>query len=364
MDHPHTPTIIRRPKNRALAGTAGVAGLALILAACGSNSDGGAEGGTGELIIAGFGGAYGDAQTEAYYDEYPEISGVNLEVLSAEATLGAVSVQVENENVLWDIVELNGADMVAGCLAGILEPIDYDVVDRELLEENVDEECGVAASVYTVGIGYDPEDWPEPPSWEDFYDTASYPGSRAIESYIQDGTLEYALLGDGVNKDDLYPLDLDRAVDTLLGVADDLIVVDSLAQASQLLTSGDAVMIQTASARMLALQEEGFEYEYHAVGQTGGSFWAVPQGAPNKEEAMAFLAWAAECVECTTLLGELTAYSGPNAEGNTHVTGDVADLLPSNPDVMEISFPVDLEWWGDNTEEAQDAFNRFMTSQG
>lgn len=78
---------------------------------------------------------------------------------------------------------------------------------------------------------------------------------------------------------------------------------------------------------------------------------------------MEFLAWAAECVECSTELGELTAYSGPNAEGNTKVEGDVAEMLPSDPDVAEISFPVDLDWWGENTEEAQDAFNRFMTSQ-
>lgn len=344
------------------------AGTALVLAACGggdSNGDGnGDAGGSGELIVAGFGGAYGDAQMEAYYDVYDEETDVNLSVLNTEASLGAVSVQVENNNVQWDIVELNGADMVAGCLAGVLEPIDYDVVDESVLEENAGEECGVAASFYTVGIGYNNEDWPdEPPTWEEFYDPDSFDGKRAIESYIQDGTLEYVLIGDGVDKNDLYPLDLDRAVDKLNSVADDLIVVDSLDQASQLLTSGDATLIQSASARMLALQEEGLDVGYNPVGQTGGSYWVVPKDAPNKEAAMEFLAWAGECVECSTEIGELTAYSGPNAEGNTLIEGDVAEMLPSNPDVAELSFPVDLEWWGENTEEAQDAFNRFMTSQ-
>lgn len=352
----------KRTSKHALTSTAFVAGAALVLAACGgSNGD---DDGDAGLTIAGFGGAYGDAQLEAYYDVYQEETGAALEILSAEATLGAVAVQVESDNVLWDIVELNGADMVSGCLSGDLQPIDYDVVDADLLEENAGEECGVAASIYTVGIGYDPEDFPEePPTWEDFYDTSTYPGSRAIESYIQDGTLEYALLGDGVSRDELYPLDLDRAVDALLAVQEDLIVVDSLDQASQLLTSGDAVMIQTASARMLALQEEGFDFEYQAVGQTGGSYWAVPEGAPNAEAAMEFLAFAAECVECATVLGELTAYAAPNAEGNTEVTGDVAEMLPSNPDVIDISFPVDLEWWGENAEDAQNAFNTFMTTQ-
>ena len=345
-----------------------LAGTGLVLAACGGNGgngeNGGSSSGGGEVIVAGFGGAYGDAQVEAYYDVYNEESDTKLSVLNTEASLGAVSVQVENDNVQWDIVELNGADMVAGCLAGVLEPIDYDVVNKDVLEENAGEECGLAASFYTVGIGYNNEDWPdEPPTWEDFYDPSSFPGKRAIESYIQDGTLEYALMGDGVNKNDLYPLDLDRAVDALNAVADDLIVVDSLDQASQLLTSGDATLIQTGSARMLALQEEGLDVGYIPVGQTGGSYWVVPKNAPNKEAAMEFLAWAGDCVECSTVLGELTAYAGPNAEGNTQVEGDVAEMLPSDPDVAELSFPVDLDWWGENTEEAQDAFNRFMTSQ-
>jgi len=350
------------PKRKMLIPVSILAASGLVLAACGGG-DGGNSSGSGEVVVAGFGGAYGDAQVEAYYDVYNEGEG-NLSVLNTEASLGAVSVQVENDNVQWDIVELNGADMVAGCLAGVLEPIDYDVVDKGVLEENAGEECGVAASFYTVGIGYNNEDWPdEPPTWEDFYDPSAFAGKRAIESYIQDGTLEYALMGDGVDKNDLYPLDLDRAVDTLNAVADDLIVVDSLDQASQLLTSGDATLIQSASARMLALQEEGLDVGYTPVGQTGGSYWVVPKNAPNKEGAMEFLAWASECVDCSTLLGELTAYSGPNAEGNTKVEGDVAEMLPSDPEVAEISFPVDLDWWGENTEEAQDAFNRFMTSQ-
>jgi len=352
------------PKQKILIPISLLAGSSLVLAACGggdSNGEGGS--GSGEVVVAGFGGAYGDAQVEAYYDVYNEDADGNLSVLNTEASLGAVSVQVDNDNVQWDIVELNGADMVAGCLADVLEPIDYDVVDEGVLEGDA-EECGVAASFYTVGIGYNNEDWPdEPPTWEDFYNPDSFPGKRAIESYIQDGTLEYALIGDGVDKNDLYPLDLDRAVDKLNAVADDLIVVDSLDQASQLLTSGDATLIQSASARMLALQEEGLDVGYTPVGQTGGSYWVVPKNAPNKEAAMEFLAWAADCVECSTVLGELTAYSGPNAEGNTMVEGDVAEMLPSDPDVAELSFPVDLDWWGENTEEAQDAFNRFMTSQ-
>lgn len=352
------------PKQKILIPISLLAGSSLVLAACGggdSNGDGGS--GSGEIVVAGFGGAYGDAQVEAYYDVYNEDTDVNLSVLNTEASLGAVSVQVDNDNVQWDIVELNGADMVAGCLADVLEPIDYDVVDEGVLEGDA-EECGVAASFYTVGIGYNNEDWPdEPPTWEDFYNPDSFPGKRAIESYIQDGTLEYALIGDGVDKNDLYPLDLDRAVDKLNAVADDLIVVDSLDQASQLLTSGDATLIQSASARMLALQEEGLDVGYTPVGQTGGSYWVVPKNAPNKEAAMEFLAWAADCVECSTVIGELTAYSGPNAEGNTKIEGDVAEMLPSAPDVAELSFPVDLDWWGENTEEAQDAFNRFMTSQ-
>src|SRR5690625_6974941 len=109
-----------------------LAGTGLVLAACGGNGgngeNGGSSGGGGEVIVAGFGGAYGDAQVEAYYDVYNVESDAELSVLNTGASLGAVSVQVEHDNVQWVIVELNGADVAAGELAGALVPIDDDDV--------------------------------------------------------------------------------------------------------------------------------------------------------------------------------------------------------------------------------------------
>jgi putative spermidine/putrescine transport system substrate-binding protein len=188
--------------------------LCLTTTACGSNDEVGETGGS--LTIAGFGGAYGEAEQDAFYTPYERATDAKLEVLSTEASLAAVSLQVENRNVLWDVVELAGPDMIIGCESGILEKIDYTIVNKDGLEVGASGECGIAASIYTEGIGYNSEDFATPPTWRDFFDVEKYPGQRTIESYIQDGTLEYALLGDGVAKEDLYPLDLSRALSMII----------------------------------------------------------------------------------------------------------------------------------------------------
>lgn len=340
--------------------TAATAGGALLLLVAGACSDTGGDGG-GSLTIAAFGGAYGEAEAAAFFEPFEEAEGVKVNQLDTEASLAQVALQVENDNVLWDIVELAGPDTIRGCEQGLLEKVELDDAKKSALEENALTECGIAAGTYVEGIAYDPEVVKTPPTWEDFFNFEKYPGKRTVESYIQDGTLEYALLGSGVPKEDLYPLDLERATETLTNASENLVVVDSLAQASQLLTSGNAVMIQTASGRVLPLQEAGLSVAFNAVGQTAPSFFAVPKGAPHAEEAMKFLSYIATCEECSTTMGTKTGYSGPNAKGNEQVTGEAKQYLPSNPKVRELSFPVDLDWWGENAEKAQHAWDAFAT---
>lgn len=49
-----------------------------------------------------------------------------------------------------------------------------------------------------------------PSRWSDFWDTAQYPGPRALQDSPR-GVLEIALIADGVPAARLYPLDIDRA---------------------------------------------------------------------------------------------------------------------------------------------------------
>jgi putative spermidine/putrescine transport system substrate-binding protein len=337
---------------------------------CGSSDSSSSSSSAGThptVVVAGFGGALGEAEKAAYLDPWVK-NGGSVQQLDVEASLAAVQQQVESGKVLWDIVELAGPDMNTGAAQGILIKMDPAVVDKADAWTYGDVsgvmEYGVDSNHYTEGIGYMASKYETPPTWQDFFDLKKYPGRRAMEKYIQDGTLEYAQLGAGVPKDQLYPLDYNAAIDQLKTMGDNIVWVDSLAQASQLLISGDIVMTQTAAGRMLALQKAGLDVAYNPVGQTGGSYWCIPKGAPHADEAMKMLGYIAATPECSTTMANLTGYAGPNAAGNDAATGMGAAFLFTNPEVNALGFPVDLSWWTpENTTLATNAFNDYLAGQ-
>jgi putative spermidine/putrescine transport system substrate-binding protein len=332
------------------------------VAACGSDEGGGGSKSGGSITVAGFGGAYGDAEKAAYWDPFTKATGIQVKKLEAEVTLGAVKLQVQKGAVVWDLVELSGPDAVAGCRNGIVEKVDYSQVARADLVADAGYKCGVSAGQFTEGIGYRTDKIKKPPTWQDFFDTEAYPGKRTMEKYLQDGTLEYALLADGVPKDKLYPLDVNRAITKLKSLGDDVIFVDSLAQASQLLTSGEAVMIQSASGRMIPLINAGLPVGFEPNGERAPFVFTIPKGAKNAENAMKFLKFVASCASCSQTMARLTGYSGPNKDGDKGLSAGERAYLPTNPSVVAKSFPQDIEWWTKNAEEAQAAFDKFFGS--
>ncbi len=342
-----------------------VLAVAVFVAACGSSSGGSSSSaspsGTQTIVTATYGGALGLAEKASYYDPWVQVKGGSVNQLDSEASLAAVKLQVDSKKVLWDIVELGGPDMNAAGSAGLLEPLDYTLIDKTVCVPDAAQQYGLDSNHYTEGIGYLTKNFKTPPTWADFWNTSKYPGRRSMEKYIQDGTLEYAQLGAGVPKASLYPLNVDAALKSLDKLGNNVVFVDSLAQASQLLTSGDALMIQTAAGRMLALQNAGLAVGYNPVGQNGGSYFCIPKGAPHAAEAMKFLAFMASYAKGSTTMADMTGYAGPNAAGNDAAKGAGAALLYTNPTVAALGFPVDLSWWTPaNTAMATTQFNAWL----
>ena len=90
-----------------------------------------------------------------------------------------------------------------------------------------------------------------PDSWADFFNSKEFPGKRAVDGRPTplSGTLEAALLADGVASDDLYPIDTDRALKTYDKIKDDLITWETGAQQTQMAEAGEADMVFGWSGR-------------------------------------------------------------------------------------------------------------------
>ena len=312
----------------------------------------------GQLVVAAFGGAYGKAEQDAYFTPFTKATGIKVRVLPAEPTLAQVKLQVQNHNVLWDVAALQGVDANTGCNEGLLARVNYKLVKKADLAVGGGYKCGLLASLFTEGIGYKKSAFKTPPTWSDFFNVTKYPGKRTMESYIEDGTLEDAALGAGVPVNRLYPLDINKAINEMKSLGSNLVLVSSLAQASQLLQSGSAVMIQSAIGRILPLMSQG--YAISLVGERAPSIFTIPKGAPHTALAQKFFSFIASCQKCTATMERETAYGGPNKNGIKLVPPRIRKLLPYDPQVDRNSYFQNLAWWSKNAARAQQAFQTFQ----
>ena len=85
-----------------------------------------------------------------------------------------------------------------------------------------------------------------PTSWADFWDTKKFPGKRGLRKGAK-YTLEFALMADGVAREDVYPLletdeGVDRAFDKMDGIRSGLQLWSSGREPVRMLNSGDVAM--------------------------------------------------------------------------------------------------------------------------
>src|SRR6056300_812314 len=170
-----------------------------------------------EMTIVSWGGAYSKSQLKAYHEPYSAKTGVTIinDDSSAEA-VAKLRAMNEAGNVTWDVVDVVAADAMRLCDEGLAMEIDADTQlapapDGTPASEDFGDllvsECFIPQIVYSTTFGYRTDmvgDTP-PSSVCDVFDTAAYPGKRALEKRPI-GNMEWALLCDGVDYADVYSM--------------------------------------------------------------------------------------------------------------------------------------------------------------
>ena len=165
----------------------------------------------GRLVFVNWGGDALDAMDEAFGTPFTEETGIEVLYDGSGPTEGAITAQVQGGNPTWDLVDADPFSSQALGRKGLMEPIDYDIVDEAKQREGFGWEYSSSCYFYSYVIAYDATRFDEPPtSIADFFDTEKFPGKRAMYKWGV-GMWEALLLGDGVARSDLYPLDLDHA---------------------------------------------------------------------------------------------------------------------------------------------------------
>ena len=333
--------------------------LALTLTACGSD-DKEAASGAGELVVASTGGSFTEAQTEAFFEPFEAETGIDVKVATQDSTVGPVKAQVENKNVQWDVVFLAPIDAQVATVEGLVEPIDYDIVKKDGLRPEAAGESSIAALYSASVVAWNSDKAKDIASSDALFDTTKYPGKRAIRSATPYGVLEMALMADGVAKDDLYPLDVDRAFAKLDEIKEDTIFFATNEQGVQLLSSGQATVGIVPNGRAFRASEDGQPIDYTFNG--GVTFvdqWVVPKGAKNTENAMKFIDFISQA-DGQKKLGEIMAYGGNNPAADALYSKEQLSHMPTSPENLSQQVTMDQAWWSENLTTVFDRWQEWL----
>ena len=303
-----------------------------------------------KLVFVAWGGTTQDAQKEAFGDSFTKGSGVEV-VQDGPTDYGKLAAQVGSGNVTWDVVDVEMDFAEAAAKQGLLEPIDYKVVDRSKIDPRFAHEFYVGSFYYSFVLGYNKDTFKDAPKgWADLFDTAKFPGKRTFYKWSAPGALEIALLADGVTPDKLYPLDLDRAFKKLDTIKKDIVWWGGGAQSQQLLASGEAPIGMLWNPRIYAIQKEGSGNvdSVWAQNLTAADVLVVPKGSKNKANAMKFLANATSADPQATL-AKLTLLTPINVDSKSKLDKGIVASLPDAHTDGQIN--LDMKYWAEHRDE-------------
>ena len=303
-----------------------------------------------DMVFTSWGGTTQDAQGKAWGQPFTEQTGINV-VMDGPTDYGKLKAMVESGNVTWDVVDVEHDFALKAAEEGLLEPVDFSVVNRQVIDPRFVTEHAVGSFYYSFVLGYNEDalGGERPQSWTDLFDTQKFPGKRTFYKWSAPGALEVALLADGVQPDELYPLDLDRALAKLDTIKDDILWWDSGAQSQQLLASGEAPLGQFWNGRVAAVKESGINVGISwEQNLTAADMLVVPRGAPNKDAAMKFLATATSA-EPQAEFARLTAYAPINVKSKELLSPEVVERLPDQHTQSQIN--LDMDYWAKHRDE-------------
>ncbi len=302
------------------------------------------------IVFSSWGGTTQDAQAESWAVPFTEKTGIAV-VQDGPTDYGKFQAMVEAGAVSWDVVDVEFDFALQAGRMGLLEPLDFDIIDASQLDPRFVSEYAVGSFYYSFVLGWNPANFAgeQPSTFEDLFDLESFPGRRTFYSWSHPGVIEAALLADGVAPDDLYPLDLDRAFAKLDTIKDQIIWWEGGAQSQQLLASGEAPIGLFWNGRLYALEAEGVEVGIswdHNI--TAADALVVPKGTNNRDAAMQFIAEATSA-QAQADFAAASAYAPINLESPELMEESVRATLPDAQTAVQVN--ADLAYWAEHREE-------------
>jgi putative spermidine/putrescine transport system substrate-binding protein len=339
-----------------------------------------------DLTFVSWGGAYQKSQLKAYAEPYmamhPDVN-IIWDESSAEA-VAKLRAMHEAGNLTWDLVDVDAADSFRLCDEGLaleyepndlLAPAPDGTSAADDFGAQIVNSCYIPQIVYSTTFGYRTDlvgDTP-PSNICDIFDLTKYPGKRSLEKRPINN-MEWALLCDGVAKDDIYSVlatdeGQQQALAKLGTIKDQVIWWSAGADTPQLLADGEVVMGSTYNGRLFSAiveqnQPIGMLWDAQVFSFDG---WVIPADLAEDRLAIVkdFLFFATD----TQRLADQAKYIsyGPARASSAPLVGkldgtdiDMAPFMPTDPANAQNVFYYNFEFWADYRDDIDAKFQAWL----
>jgi len=260
--------------------------------------------------------------------------------------------------------------MIRGCEEGMFARLDYSKLPpKSAFIEHATTECGVGTIVWSVLLGYNADrlKGKEPTRMTDFWDTAKWPGKRAMRQGPK-LNLEIALMADGVAPKDVYKVlstkeGIDRAFAKLDKIKPLVQWWKGGAQAPEWLAAGDVDLAIAYSGRIANAKNTGINLKpiwdntIYAIDS-----WVIL--AKSKEIAMGhkFITFASDAARQVESAKRLP-YGPTMVAATPLLPADVLANIPAGPNLATGLFGGSAEanaFWVDRLEELTERWNAWV----
>jgi putative spermidine/putrescine transport system substrate-binding protein len=344
--------------------------FALGVIGCGGDDDEGggdaAQGGgtpEGPVAVSSWGGSWTEAEQKHLGDPFTKETGIEVEYkVTGESPTAPALLQAQSGNVQLDVINTENAELLRSRDLLAKWPEDIMATLEETAAPGTFKDDLMAFGSTANLIVCNPKVMKKcPTTAEEFWDVEGFPGPRAIMDQAE-AAIAFALLADGVPKEEVYPLDLDRAFAKLEEIKPEIRVWPSSGDEQQqvlineevgaaIMWNGRAWGVKQENIPDLELHWEGAQVSY-------GSGLVVMKDAPHQEAAFEYIRWILDNPEAQAGWSSAMTYMTPTAQLDDLVDPEVAAALPSAHE-EDIIIEDDV-WLVENNEEIQNRWQEFL----
>jgi putative spermidine/putrescine transport system substrate-binding protein len=318
------------------------------------------------LVFVNWGGDALRSYDQAYGQAFLRQSGVSVRQDGSGPTEGAIMAQFKSGKPTWDIVDADPFSAIALGKRGMIEPIDYRIVDRSKMRSGFGWEYAASTYFFSYVIAYDSAHFGgrAPAGMADFFDTRKFPGKRSMYKWGA-GMWEAALLADGVAPARLYPLDLARAHARIAAFREHVVSYwGGGADSQQILMNGDASMALIWSTRASVLERDTngqvkFIWDQGLI--SPGAMAVIKNNPAGKDTAMNFIA-STQDPHKQLLAFQLMGQGPANPATDALIPPEQRRINPMDPDNLARQVVLDMNWYADNYGAALDAYTRLISA--